>query len=87
VKVEHICYASTTTETLAAVMENLKKNLQMVFQVHESHIDYCGMSTESQNCETSRQPLIGNGSANTTVARQWLSSRHMMATTGMHATI
>jgi hypothetical protein len=26
-----------------------------------------------------RQPLLWNGSANTPVARQWLSSRHMMA--------
>jgi hypothetical protein len=28
-------------------------------------IEYCGMSAESQNCKTSRQPLLGNSSANT----------------------
>jgi hypothetical protein len=34
-----------------------------------------------------RQPLIGNGSVNTSVARQWLSSRHVIAATDTHATI
>jgi hypothetical protein len=33
---------------------------------------YYVMSDESQNCEASRQPLLGNGSANTTVTRQQL---------------
>jgi hypothetical protein len=45
------------------------------------------MSAESQNCETNRQLLLGNGSANTTFARQWLSSRHVIAATDTHATI
>jgi hypothetical protein len=33
---------------------------------------YCVMSDEGQNCEASREPLPGNGSANTPVARQQL---------------
>jgi hypothetical protein len=33
-----------------------------------------------------RRPLIGNGSANIPVARQWLSSHHTMAATDTHAT-
>jgi hypothetical protein len=41
------------------------------------------MSAESQH----RQPLLENRSANTTIARQWLSSSHTMAATDMHATI
>jgi hypothetical protein len=44
------------------------------------------MSAESQNCEASRQPLLGNGCAITPVFRRWLSSRHMIAVTDMHAT-
>jgi hypothetical protein len=36
---------------------------------------YCGMFAESQQ----RQPLLGNGSADTPAARHMLSSRHMMA--------
>jgi hypothetical protein len=44
------------------------------------------MSTESQNCETSIQLLLGNGSANMPVARQWLSSCHVTAITDMQAT-
>jgi hypothetical protein len=47
---------------------------------------YCGMSAESQNCETNRELLLGNGSANTTFVRQWLSSRHVIAATDTHAT-
>jgi hypothetical protein len=43
-------------------------------------------SAESQNYEASRQPLLGNGPANTANARQWLSSRHAMTTTYTHAT-
>jgi hypothetical protein len=39
------------------------------------------MSAESQNFEASR-----DGSANTPVARQWLSSRHVIATTNTQAT-
>jgi hypothetical protein len=31
---------------------------------------YCGMSAESQNCETRREPLAWNGSTNTPVVRQ-----------------
>jgi hypothetical protein len=38
---------------------------------------YYRMSAESRNCEASRQPLPGNGSANTPVAREWLISRHV----------
>jgi hypothetical protein len=34
-----------------------------------------------------RQPLLGNGSANTSVARQWFNSRHLMAATDTHTTI
>jgi hypothetical protein len=34
-----------------------------------------------------RQPLLGNGSLNTPVARQWLSSRHVVYAMHMHATI
>jgi hypothetical protein len=45
------------------------------------------MSAESQNCETSRQPLLRNGSANTPVARQWLSERHVTAAALAYATI
>jgi hypothetical protein len=45
------------------------------------------MSAESQNYEASREPLLGNGSANKLIARHWLSSRHMIATTDTHATI
>jgi hypothetical protein len=32
------------------------------------------------------KPLLWNGSANTPVARQWLSSRHVMAKTNTHVT-
>jgi hypothetical protein len=39
------------------------------------------MSTDMQNCEASTQPLLVNGCANKPVARQWLSSRHVMAAT------
>jgi hypothetical protein len=35
-------------------------------------MQYCDMSAESQNC-----------TANTLVARQWLSSRHVIAATAM----
>jgi hypothetical protein len=31
--------------------------------------------------------LLGNGSANTPVVRQWFNSRHVMAARNMHATI
>jgi hypothetical protein len=41
------------------------------------------MSAETQK----RRPLLGNGSANTPVARQWLSSRHVIAAADKHATI
>jgi hypothetical protein len=33
-----------------------------------------------------RQPLLENDSANTAPARQWLSSRHVMAARDTHAT-
>jgi hypothetical protein len=36
--------------------------------------------------KASRQLLLGNGSVNTPVAMQWLSSRHMTAATDIHAT-
>jgi hypothetical protein len=42
-----------------------------------------GISAESQNCEV----VARNGSANTLIARQWLSSRHVMAITDMHTTV
>jgi hypothetical protein len=56
------------------------------------------MSTESQNCERSRQPLLGNGYADTlidslqrrkqtSVARQCLSKRQVTAATLTYATI
>jgi hypothetical protein len=45
------------------------------------------MSAEGQNCEASRGPLLGNGSVNMQVARQWLSSRHVIAATDTHAAI
>jgi hypothetical protein len=41
------------------------------------------MSAESQQ----KQPLLGNGFANTTVASKWFSSRHLMAATVTHETI
>jgi hypothetical protein len=41
------------------------------------------MSAESQQ----RQPLIGNGSANTSDARQWLSISHVMIAKDTHTTI
>jgi hypothetical protein len=41
------------------------------------------MSTKNQQ----KQPLLRNGSANTPVAGQWLSSRQVMAAAGTHATI
>jgi hypothetical protein len=44
------------------------------------------MSAGSQNCEVSREPLLGNGSVNMPVAMQWLSSRHVMTATHMHTT-
>jgi hypothetical protein len=44
------------------------------------------MSAESQNCGASRQPLLGNGSVNTPVSRQRLSSRHVIAATDAYAT-
>jgi hypothetical protein len=34
-----------------------------------------------------RQPLLGNGSAYTPVARQWLIRRHVMSATGTQATV
>jgi hypothetical protein len=34
-----------------------------------------------------RQTLLRNGSADTSVVRQWLSSRHVMTATDKHATI
>jgi hypothetical protein len=40
------------------------------------------MSAESQQ----RKPLLGNGSANTPVVRQWLGSRHVMAATDKQVT-
>jgi hypothetical protein len=45
------------------------------------------MSDESQNCEASGQSLLGNGSVNMPVPRQWLRSRHVIAATDTHATI
>jgi hypothetical protein len=48
---------------------------------------YCSMSAESQNCESNREPLLGNGSANTPVARRWICDRHVIAATVAHATI
>jgi hypothetical protein len=45
------------------------------------------MSFESQNYETSREPLLGNGFVNTPIARQWLTSRHVIAPKDTHATI
>jgi hypothetical protein len=64
---------------------NELKSFQAVSHVkiewQETHIHtYCGIFAQSI-CETSREPLLGNGSANLPVARQWLSSHHMMATT------
>jgi hypothetical protein len=44
---------------------------------------YCGVSTGSQH----RQPLLGNGSANTPLARQWPTSRLVIAETDTHARI
>jgi hypothetical protein len=44
------------------------------------------MSAESQNCESNGEPLLGNNSANTPVAGQWLSIRHVIAT-DTHAAI
>jgi hypothetical protein len=44
---------------------------------------YYGMSVESQQ----RQSFLGNGSANTPVAKQWLSGRHVMAAKDTHVTI
>jgi hypothetical protein len=41
------------------------------------------MSAESQQ----RPLLLGNGSVNTPVARQWLRSRHLMAETDTQAII
>jgi hypothetical protein len=42
--------------------------------------EQCGMSAESQNFEASRDiRLLGKGSENTPIARQWLSSCHVMA--------
>jgi hypothetical protein len=41
------------------------------------------MSAESQQ----RQSLLGNGSLNTPVAMQWLSSRHVITATDTHAKI
>jgi hypothetical protein len=47
------------------------------------HRLYRGMSAESQE----RQPLLGNSSADTPVARQWLSRRHVMAVADTDATM
>jgi hypothetical protein len=45
------------------------------------------MSAESQNCEARRGPLLGNGSVNAPIAKQWLSIRHVIAATDTHTTI
>jgi hypothetical protein len=44
---------------------------------------YSGISAESQQ----GQPLLRDGSVNTSVARRRLSSRHVIAAAGTHATI
>jgi hypothetical protein len=44
---------------------------------------YCGMSAENQQ----RQSLLWNGFANTPVASQWFSSRHVIAATDTQSTI
>jgi hypothetical protein len=44
------------------------------------------MSAERQNCEASREPLLGNSSINTHVATQWLNSHHVKASIDMHTT-
>jgi hypothetical protein len=36
---------------------------------------------QSKNSESSREPLLGKGSVNTSVARQWLGSRHVIVAT------
>jgi hypothetical protein len=45
------------------------------------------MSAESQNCESSGEPLLGYGAVDPPAASQWLISRHLIATTDNHATI
>jgi hypothetical protein len=39
------------------------------------------MFSEIQNCDISKQPLLGNGSVNKPIAEKWLSSRHVMTGT------
>jgi hypothetical protein len=58
------------------------RTLEAISASHTLYI-YCGMSAESQH----RQPLLGNGSVKTPVATQWLSNRHVIASTDKHATI
>jgi hypothetical protein len=48
---------------------------------------YCALSAEGQNWEAIRQSLLGNDSANKLIARQWLSSHHVIAATDTPATI
>jgi hypothetical protein len=47
----------------------------------------CHVCWKPQLWSQQRKPLLGNGSANTPVARQWLGSRHVMAATDMQATV
>jgi hypothetical protein len=41
---------------------------------------------KARNMEPEKQPLLGNGSANTPIAEQWFSMCHVIATRDVHAT-
>jgi hypothetical protein len=45
------------------------------------------MFAESQNCETRREPLLGDGYVNAPIARQWLNISQVITATDTHATI
>jgi hypothetical protein len=42
---------------------------------------------KARNAEPEKQPLLGNGSANTPVARQRLNNRHVIVENDAHAII
>jgi hypothetical protein len=73
--------------TVQYIRESVKGHAESWCQSNLQHFTtYCGMSPESQNCEASGESLLVNGYANTPVARQWLSSRHIIAVTDKHTT-
>jgi hypothetical protein len=48
---------------------------------------YCGTFAQSKSCGARKQLFLGNDSANTSVARQWFSSCHVIAVRDPHATM